>query len=365
MGFISEERYALVWFQNGCSAIISQLKVAFLRFTPYRRTLRGEVITVLSLKARRGSALLAILWLFLPAGGNAAFQDLGLGARPVGMGGAFTAIADDSNAPLYNPAGIVQIQTHELSATYANLYSGLDLNAGNDNSSLNQGYFAFAARPLPHIGSLELSWGTFSATHLYREDTVRLTYARNLGDFFPILDNALALGLNLKYLRRSVTLDEFTANDPVFSGGTSASAATVDAGVLYSPHEGRLTGLRVGLAVNNLTRPDVGFQTVDKLPIEYRLGLAYQARQLQWIIPALDIVRRDDSTSIGAGVESWLLRNTLGVRAGVNRDEGAAGLSYFQKLGRNYGMRLDYGFTIPFFVEGSGGSHRVALSLYF
>ena len=43
-------------------------------------------------------------------GTEAAFVDDGWGARPVGMGGFFTAIADDSNAALYNPAGIVQAQ---------------------------------------------------------------------------------------------------------------------------------------------------------------------------------------------------------------------------------------------------------------
>jgi len=66
-----------------------------------------------------------------------------------------------------------------------------------------------------------------------------------------------------------------------------------------------------------------------------------------------------------AGVESWLFNNTLGLRGGVNRDEAAAGMSYYQRLGDRYGMRLDYGFTVPFFVEGSGGSHRLALTLYF
>ena len=30
------------------------------------------------------------------------------GIRPMGMGGAFTAIADDENAVFYNPAGISQ-----------------------------------------------------------------------------------------------------------------------------------------------------------------------------------------------------------------------------------------------------------------
>ncbi len=28
------------------------------------------------------------------------------GARPMGMGGAFTAVADDANAPYWNPAGL-------------------------------------------------------------------------------------------------------------------------------------------------------------------------------------------------------------------------------------------------------------------
>ena len=32
------------------------------------------------------------------------------GIRPLGMGGAFTAIADDQNAVFYNPSGITQRQ---------------------------------------------------------------------------------------------------------------------------------------------------------------------------------------------------------------------------------------------------------------
>lgn len=35
----------------------------------------------------------------------------GFGVRPLGMGGAFTAVADDSNAVYYNPAGIAEITT--------------------------------------------------------------------------------------------------------------------------------------------------------------------------------------------------------------------------------------------------------------
>ena len=296
---------------------------------------------------------------------QAAFLNVDWGARPTGMGGAFSAVADDSNAPQFNPAGIVQVQWNELSANYANLYSGLTLYAGNDTTRLDQSYLAFTSRPIPHVGSLEISWASFNATHLYREDTVALTYARNLGDFFPVLDNALALGMNLKYLRRGVTLDAATAGDPVFAAGDTAHAETVDLGLLYKPQEGMLSGFRFALSGMNLTRPDVGFQAVDRVPMEGRLGIAYQSKERPWLVPALDLSRRGDVTGVAAGLESWLFNNTLGVRGGVNRDEAAAGLSYYQALGKRYGLRLDYGFTIPFFVEGSGGSHRLALALYF
>ncbi len=314
---------------------------------------------------KRIVALTLVLLFHFSSLSHAAFLNTEWGARPSGMGGAFTAIADDSNAPLFNPAGIVQVQWNEFSATYANLYSGETLYAGNDTTSLSQSYIAFAARPIPRVGSLAFSWASFNASHLYREDTLALTYARNLGDFFPELDNSLAVGVNLKYLRHSVSLDDFTASDPVFAGGDSAGAATVDVGVLYKPQEGPLTGWRVALAGKNLTRPDVGFQVKDPVPAEIRTGVAYQAKNLPWLVPSLDISRRDDITRVSGGAESWLFKNSLGLRGGGNSDEGSAGLSYYQALGKRYGVRFDYGFTLPFFIEGTSGSHRLALVLYF
>jgi len=311
----------------------------------------------------RALLLLAGLAGFSPL--QAAFQDVNWGARPVGMGGAFTAVADDANAPLYNPAGIVQVQWNEISAMYSRLFSGLTLYSGQDTVHLDQSYLAYVSKPIPHVGSVGVSWSNFTTTHLYHENTLALTYARNVGDFIPSLNNSLAVGVNLKYLRRSISLDAYTANDPVFRGGDSASAVTLDAGVLYKPEEGLLDGWRFGFSGQNLTEPNVGFNATDKVARLWRLGTAYQSKQLPWLVPSLDLVRRDDVTNVQGGIESWLFQDTLGLRAGGNRQEAAAGVSYYYAATKKFGLRLDYGLTIPFYVENTSGSHRLALTVYF
>jgi len=309
-------------------------------------------------------AMLALCALLVgPA--QAAFQDVNWGARPSGMGGAFTAIADDANAPLYNPAGLVQVQWNEISAMYSNLFSGLNLYAGQDTIHLDQSYLAYVSKPLPHIGSLGFSWTSFNATHLYREDTLTVTYARNVGDFIPSLGNSLALGVNGKFLHRGITLDSYTANDPVFQSGDTASGAAVDLGLLYKPEEGALEGWRLGLAGQNLNKPNVGFSAVDQVPQTLRVGAAYQSKDRPWIVPSLDVVRRDGETDLQGGIESWLFQDTLGLRAGGNQQEAAVGLSYYYAAGKKFGFRLDYGLTIPYYVADTSGSHRLALTVYF
>ena len=199
----------------------------------------------------------------------------------------------------------MQVQWNEVSAMYANLFSGLTLYSGNSTTGsdvvhLDQSYLSYVSKP-SRFGSFGISWANFNTTHLYREDTVALTYAKYLGDFFPALDNAWALGVNAKYLRRSISLDASTAGDPVFQGGTSASAMTADVGLLWKPEDGALQGWRVGLSGQNLTNPNVGFQAVDRVPAEGRLGLAYQSKQMPWLVPALDLTTRGGVTGVSSG----------------------------------------------------------------
>ncbi len=45
---------------------------------------------------------------------NGADLGMGVGARAIGMAGAFTAVADDATAFFWNPAGLTQIEDHQL-----------------------------------------------------------------------------------------------------------------------------------------------------------------------------------------------------------------------------------------------------------
>ena len=71
----------------------------------------------------------------------AGFFDLGVGARPLGMGHAFVAVADDVNAVYYNPAGLINITSPQLTFMYAPIFIGL-----TDGSGLTDFYGAFAMR---------------------------------------------------------------------------------------------------------------------------------------------------------------------------------------------------------------------------
>src|SRR5438045_4142227 len=94
-------------------------------------TLRtGEMRTLL------GLAALALVMAFgSPAGADfaaksagssgAAFLKIGAGARPAGLGQAYTAIADDANAIYWNTAGLSTIRKNEFVAMRAELFQDL------------------------------------------------------------------------------------------------------------------------------------------------------------------------------------------------------------------------------------------------
>ena len=54
---------------------------------------------------------------------TAAFLKIGVGARPIGMGNAFTAVADDINSLAWNPAGLSLLSRRELGVMHSELFA--------------------------------------------------------------------------------------------------------------------------------------------------------------------------------------------------------------------------------------------------
>ena len=81
---------------------------------------------------RRFLGVIAGLFIGVSAYGQT-LQQTPVGARPIGLGGAFVGISDDADAVFWNPAGISLVQRQELRGTYANRY-GIDLT--DQNASL-------------------------------------------------------------------------------------------------------------------------------------------------------------------------------------------------------------------------------------
>jgi long-subunit fatty acid transport protein len=60
------------------------------------------------------------------------FNPVGSGARALGMGGAFIAVADDATAASWNPGGLIQLETPEVSVVGAYFYRTEDILSGTN-----------------------------------------------------------------------------------------------------------------------------------------------------------------------------------------------------------------------------------------
>lgn len=298
---------------------------------------------------KRNTTLLFIMS-FMAATAGAAFKDPGFLARPIGMGGAFTAIADDVNSVWYNPAGLTNVQRNSVLFTYSKPYlelGGVDMNTA----------FASYVMPLRKSGAAAVTFAQFNTADLYTENTGMLSYAY---DF-----NFMKAGLNLKYLGRAVTLDRRTVDDPVFAKGTSKSAFTADVGFFRKWDEHIFSGV----CAKNISSPDVGFLDADPVPMEIRAGTAGSLKMIkpaEEMLISCDLVMRDKDINACLGSEMWFYDYTLAGRLGFNKNEASLGVSYVYNIAySNFSIETHYSFTLPFYIEGSSGSHRLSLGFQF
>ena len=141
------------------------------------------------------------------------------GARPIGLGGAYVAIADDINSLFYNPAGLGRLYRTEITGVYDQQSVGLGVN-------LNYGYIG-AIQPAGDLGIFGASVSQ-SYSELYREYIISLSYGTKITKK-PLV----YAGGNIKSLSKKYIENSYTQIDPLFlNNGYSKTGISFDIGIL-------------------------------------------------------------------------------------------------------------------------------------
>jgi len=283
---------------------------------------------------------------------NAAFKYDNYSVRASGLGSAFVGVADDSNALLFNPAGIAQIEKPEVNFMYSKLFYGLE----DVNLSSN---FAGFVYPILKVGSLGFYWTNFVSLNEYSEDIFGFSYG------IPVSEN-IYLGLTLKYLGHKYFIDKRTENDPVFSNGKNSKYdISVDFGTLA-----KFENLSLGFSVKNVNEPDIGLKTEDKVSMQITAGLGCNVDEFLFLknfLIVFDISYRAqqwgsnfDKLNFNLGFEFYPIKQ-LTIRVGGNTSEFSLGSGInFSKISI-FEFQLDYAFLYPLYIKETIGTHRISL----
>jgi hypothetical protein len=258
------------------------------------------------------------------------FLEIGVSPRADGLGGAFTAIADDASAVYYNPAGMVQLENTQLMISHIDYpvdiaynFVGLVLPL-RVGGHLGLGYYGLDAGDIPRT-TYSYPYGdgtTFGA----KDYALSVSYGRFLTDRFSV-------GMTFK------VVDELLETE-------RASGWAADVGTIYN------TGFRnfkITMMISNFG-PNMKHISEDfPLPIDFRFGGAVDVLddQNHHAILAIEGSHPSDNRErYTIGIE-YAFNEFAYFRAGNRFERDLGGLSVggglsFDAMG--LGARLDYGY---------------------
>ncbi|MDZ7723116.1 MAG: PorV/PorQ family protein [candidate division KSB1 bacterium] len=324
--------------------------------------------------------LIPVVFSVSKAGEYAAdFLNIDVGARAAGMGGAFTAIADDATAFYWNPAGLVSQNEIRFHADHVPVFNGLAqynvLSAGfpvQQNAALAVGWIRLGVDDIPRYAPL------LSTT------VDRLTSPQNRSDGQPIgyfSDNENAFFVSLSAAAFSEWDIGFGYNKytvPIeFSFGLSGkyilhqlddhagSGQGIDAGLrmrFYNKMNDlpAASWLSIGLMARDVSRTailwDTSTKQQDRIDPRYRLGAAFSLPIGGWNSRVTVSCDRDLSDQVWyAGAELDFF-DTVVLRGGYRQQGPSAG------AGLTLGMfRVDYAFVMHELAH----THRVSGAVHF
>ncbi len=297
---------------------------------------------------------------------KAALLDNKPSARSTALGSAYTALASGSEALYWNPAGLCPLNARELSLTMAQPYSALNIQSNQIN----------AATGFKNTTALGIGFSQWRIGNLYREETIILGAGLTLKKL-PLIKSSwkVSAGLNIKIFRRAYSPDsdalaaesdsngKLPSDYPLAHNYVSNASFDLGARAACGPN------ILVGLMVQDILEPNVGFYQNEALRRGYRLGAAYQLHHWS-IIEKINFnfdlsVRSNAKPQPYAGIEAWLPGQKIALRAGANNGEINSGFAAHKIFGRAL-LRIDYAYLNRLHQESTPwGAHRITLTIRF
>lgn len=301
------------------------------------------------------------------------FLKIGLGARAVGLGESFVAVANDPSAIYWNPAGLASIQRQEVALSHIEW-----------PADIRYEHLAWVLPVRRLGGSLGFQFGMLSTeidetselqpfgtgrTFVYSDMVAGVSYARRWTD-------KLLVGFGAKYVRENLGKDV---------GNPTTQAALFDIGSIYYLGLG---SVRVATAISNFApelKPSGEFLSAGEdgvtgtaddevrsydgfdAPTVFRYGIAFEPVEnaSQRLTLSLEANQpADNSQSVKSGLE-WVWLGRLAVRTGYNFHADAlkfsAGAGVNTELG-TWKATVDYAYTDGGFL---GAINRLTLGIRF
>lgn len=260
---------------------------------------------------------------------GAQFLRLGAGARALGMGEAYTALATGADSLYWNPAGLAHSPGREFAYTHMQLFGHV------------RHEFAALAWPVANLGTFGLGLTQLNQDSLSEVDKTgaptggsfspnSLAVAAAYGTRLELSGSSLALGASFKFVQE--TLQRHTG---------SAFAADIGARIQSAsdPH------LILGAAVRNLGTRMRFIQAQENLPRELGLGAAYRIPQEgRLLVCGAELALPENGMPFGKlGLEyevPWSAKASWSLRAGY-KTLTATGLGPLTGLSYGAGLRYD------------------------
>ncbi|OGS43922.1 MAG: hypothetical protein A2539_03545 [Elusimicrobia bacterium RIFOXYD2_FULL_34_15] len=275
---------------------------------------------------------------------GAQFLKVGMGARPLAMAGAFSAVSDDINSIYYNPASLTRSEKREVSATYLKYFE--DVNAGflgysgiiNTKHYIGIGLTYLQANNIDKRDINEAELGEFGSTDI----ALFINYARK--DLMQNLIKNLAVGSGLKLISQKID-DE------------SAFTIALDLSAYYPAND----KLSFSINIQNISYGVKFINDTDPLPLDIKIGSAYKVLKDLTFACDLDEYVIDKKLYASIGAEYWI-KDIMALRSGYKFGYDTESLGNIVGLGvgagfRIWGLSLDYAF-VPF--GDLGDTHRIS-----